>query len=178
MNVPEELKTRGGVVRWARMRLGLSQDELAERVQITQAHVSQLERGNPNIGARDVDLFQRLAKELGIGENDITRRPPGAATQRAFSRGRSVALTAEEAATRVTKQPRRCGLCRETGHVTLDCHLRARRPRNFCSVCLDLPWRRDPSGCASCCRTFAPEPEAGRIEGFVGSPAGLCEDAA
>lgn len=171
-------------MRWARMRLGLSQDELGIKAGAGQAAISQLELGNPKIGSRDPDLFRRLARELKLDEETITSKPPGAAAGPGFSQGRqangvrTVALTAEQAAARETKQPRRCGHCRKTDHVTLDCHLRAHRPRSFCSVCLDLPWRRDPNGCAACCKPYAPEAEAERIEGKVGSPAGLCEDAA
>lgn len=58
-----DLTLLGNRIRTARERLGYTQEELAERVEISSSHVSVIERG---VKAARVDTLIRIANELNV----------------------------------------------------------------------------------------------------------------
>jgi transcriptional regulator with XRE-family HTH domain len=63
------LRLRAGRgIRALRKRRGWSQEALAERVQTTEKHVGQLERGQFNVG---IDLLGRVADAFGVDVTEL-----------------------------------------------------------------------------------------------------------
>ena len=56
-------------VRALRLRLGLSQTALAERVETSQPHIARIERGTEDI---QLSTFRRLAEALGVDCNQLS----------------------------------------------------------------------------------------------------------
>ncbi len=61
----------GAKVRVARAVIGLSQDELAERVGLTQKSVHRIEQGSVEPRLRTVVTIQRFWRDQGIGFEDL-----------------------------------------------------------------------------------------------------------
>ncbi len=61
----------GAKVRAARAVIGLSQDELAERVGLTHKSVHRIEQGSVEPRLRTVVTIQRFWREQGIGFEDL-----------------------------------------------------------------------------------------------------------
>lgn len=68
-----KLLLRGELVRAARERAGLTQAQLAQRVQRTEFHIANIEAGRSR--ARQL-VIHRIAKELGVSVESITVRMP------------------------------------------------------------------------------------------------------
>lgn len=64
----------GENVRRERLRLGLTQDELAVEAGITRSYLSDLERGTRNPTVHALGL---LARALKVEASDLLRAPPG-----------------------------------------------------------------------------------------------------
>jgi transcriptional regulator with XRE-family HTH domain len=58
----------GQSVRNLRLRLGISQEELAERAELHRTYISGIERGARNVTLRNIE---RLAKALGVTTSDL-----------------------------------------------------------------------------------------------------------
>lgn len=58
----EARKRIGGRIKEVRTRLGMSQEELAERAELSQPHVSRIEDGRYSV---TIDLLQAIAEALG-----------------------------------------------------------------------------------------------------------------
>ncbi len=58
----------GQSVRNLRLRLGISQEELAERADLHRTYISGIERGARNVTLRSIE---RLAKALGVSTSDL-----------------------------------------------------------------------------------------------------------
>jgi transcriptional regulator with XRE-family HTH domain len=58
----------GQSVRNLRLRLGISQEELAERADLHRTYISGIERGARNVTLRSIE---RLAKALGVPTSDL-----------------------------------------------------------------------------------------------------------
>lgn len=67
----ELMKALGVAVKTARVRLGLSQEGLADRAQLDRSYMSQIERGIKNATLASI---YRIAKALGIDASDLVRR--------------------------------------------------------------------------------------------------------
>ena len=66
-----DIKTRfGRAVRKQRLRIGLSQEELALRIDADQAYVSRIEAGQMNVTLETLEL---IAEALGIDESKLLR---------------------------------------------------------------------------------------------------------
>lgn len=65
------MKALGVAVKTARVRLGLSQEGLADRAQLDRSYMSQIERGIKNATLASI---YRIAKALGIDASDLVRR--------------------------------------------------------------------------------------------------------
>lgn len=65
-----EFKEIGARVREARKRLGLSQMELSEQLNISPSHMSDIENGKTNIG---LDIFMRLTEALQVSADWLLR---------------------------------------------------------------------------------------------------------
>ena len=62
------LKDVGARIKDARKRLGLSQAELAERVDISLSHMGDIETGRTNFG---VDIFMRITEVLQVSADAL-----------------------------------------------------------------------------------------------------------
>ncbi|MDO4302115.1 MAG: helix-turn-helix transcriptional regulator [Clostridia bacterium] len=60
----------GSNIKFLRMMKGLSQEELAERVNVTKSMISQIERGTKNL---TMELSVELARELGCDIRDFVK---------------------------------------------------------------------------------------------------------
>lgn len=60
----------GSRIRSERERLGLSQEELAERTGLHRTYIGGVERGERNLGLVNV---QRIASALGLSISELTR---------------------------------------------------------------------------------------------------------
>jgi CheY-like chemotaxis protein len=65
------MKALGVAVKTARVRIGLSQEGLADRAQLDRSYMSQIERGIKNATLASI---YRIAKALGIDASDLVRR--------------------------------------------------------------------------------------------------------
>ena len=65
-----KIKEVGARIREARKRLKLSQAELAEKLQISPSHMSDIENGKKNIG---LDIFMRLTEALQVSADWLLR---------------------------------------------------------------------------------------------------------
>lgn len=63
----------GDFVRNRRLELGLSQEELGERIGRNQEYISRLERGIPREPVPAPEYLSRLARELGATDVDLLR---------------------------------------------------------------------------------------------------------
>jgi len=66
--VDEGLKAFGARVREERERLGISQEELADRAGLHRTYIGGVERGERNLGLRNVI---RVARALGVSPADL-----------------------------------------------------------------------------------------------------------
>jgi transcriptional regulator with XRE-family HTH domain len=66
--VPEDPKYRGSLLREARIAAGMGQLELARETGISQAYISQLERGMYEAGPSTI---QKLARALGVRPTEL-----------------------------------------------------------------------------------------------------------
>jgi transcriptional regulator with XRE-family HTH domain len=70
---PGKVRLRiGRNIRQLRLLHGWSQEQLAERVDITEKHIGQLERGKVNVG---VDRLTSVANELAVDVAELLRTP-------------------------------------------------------------------------------------------------------
>ena len=65
-----KIKDVGSRIRETRKRLKLSQSELAELLQISTSHMSDIENGKTNIG---LDIFMRLTEALQVSADWLLR---------------------------------------------------------------------------------------------------------
>ena len=88
------LKELGTAVRQRRQDMGLSQQQLADLVELSRATVNELETGK--LKDLSSNRIERLANELGFAVGLVgTRRPKGKGTLEAAARIASVPYTAE-----------------------------------------------------------------------------------
>jgi transcriptional regulator with XRE-family HTH domain len=88
------LKELGTAVRQRRQDIGLSQQQLADLVELSRATVNELESGK--LKDLSSNRIERLANELGFAVGLVgTRRPKGKSTLEAAARIASVPYTAE-----------------------------------------------------------------------------------
>lgn len=67
-----ELRKFGTRVRQERMRLGISQEELAERAGLHRTYIGGVERGERNVGLLNL---LRLARALGVAPGELLSQP-------------------------------------------------------------------------------------------------------
>jgi transcriptional regulator with XRE-family HTH domain len=88
------LKELGSAVRQRRLDIGLSQQQLADLVELSRATVNELESGK--LKDLSSNRIERLANELGFAVGLVgTRRPQGKSALEAAARIASVPYTAE-----------------------------------------------------------------------------------
>ena len=63
--------TLGRTIRLARERLGLSQEDFAERANVHRTYISSVELGKVNVG---IEVANALAAALGLKLSDLVRR--------------------------------------------------------------------------------------------------------
>lgn len=66
--------TLGKNVRRLRLQMKMSQEELAERVALTQVSISQIETAKVST---TLDILDRFAKALASSPSDLVSEPPG-----------------------------------------------------------------------------------------------------
>ncbi len=69
--IPEHRRRLGSEIRKRRIALGLSQEQLAERVDCHRNYVGNVERGEQNV---TVDMVARFARALGAEIASLFRR--------------------------------------------------------------------------------------------------------
>lgn len=155
MNIPDDVKTLGHTVRWARRELGLTVDEVARHVGISKPGLQNIEYGNTKAGPV---LVARLEVELHVALQGLTQRP--------------------------AKFPPRLLERHQTGHGaglprggTRIRAIAGRKKQHICSACFSLAHRRPRVGRCWCGGRFAEEPASREIPSAQSSM-GLCEDAA
>lgn len=105
-----DLKKTGNFISSVRKALGMTQKELAGRLQVSDRAVSKWERG---VGFPDVSILTRLADELGVTVTELLQGEPadsvsnGAGdTEPADSRAKDTELTVREAVNIIYEQTR------------------------------------------------------------------------
>ena len=64
------LKEVGARIKAARKKLGLKQADLAEKLNISPSHMSNIETGDTNYG---VDIFMRITETLQVSADELLR---------------------------------------------------------------------------------------------------------
>ena len=68
--IPEHRKRLGGQIRERRVALGLSQEQLAERIDCHRNYVGNVERGDQNV---TIDMLARFGRALDCTLADLMR---------------------------------------------------------------------------------------------------------
>lgn len=74
MEFQEFLRKLGGTIRAHRKAIGLTQEELAAKLNVSTQWVSEMERGN---GAPSLELLYNVASFMGTSTSELTRVVPG-----------------------------------------------------------------------------------------------------
>lgn len=76
MEFPEFLKNLGATLRAHRRAIGLTQEEMADKLKVSTQWVSEMERGN---GAPSLELLLAMADLMNTSVSDLTRVVDGPA---------------------------------------------------------------------------------------------------
>jgi transcriptional regulator with XRE-family HTH domain len=112
LTIPEDIKTLGGAVRWARHQRGLTMRALAERIGKSAGLMSLLESGDTR-----TNVLGKLAAELGVQLEQFTKRPQGPTSEmpRSYSTERAPGRFCSACVGLAHRWPRigrcRCGEC-------------------------------------------------------------------
>jgi transcriptional regulator with XRE-family HTH domain len=82
-SAPPDGSDVGQIIRWYRMREGLTQQDAADRLNTTQSRLSKLEKGTQAL--RDVTELRHLARKLGIPPERLGVLPDHSADARSFA---------------------------------------------------------------------------------------------